>query len=403
MLVCENLREVETSATLAIAARCKELRETGRDIIDLGTGEPDFRTPDFAAQAGIAAIVQGFTHYTPVAGLPQLRAAIAEYLGQRSGKQLDAAGVVASAGAKQALFNAFFVLFGPGDEVLLPAPYWTSYPPLLQIARATPIIIETAIEAGFKVTVEQLESARTEKTRGVIINSPSNPTGAIYSLDELAAIAEWALEHGVWIISDEIYGRICYDVERAPSMLDLDDAVLDRLIIIDGASKAFAMTGWRLGYSYAPRAVATKMSTLQSHTTSNPSAPAQFAALATLRDEPRVQHAVRAMVGVFRHRREKVIAALRRHMPTVSFLEPAGAFYVFVHLAPFYRSDARSSTDFCRVLLEETGVALVPGEAFGDDAYARLSFAAPQAELDEAIRRMGEAISQVDAGSFASG
>lgn len=403
MRICENLREVETSATLAIAARCKELRDEGRAIIDLGIGEPDFRTPDFAAQAGIAAIVQGFTHYTPVAGMPALRQAVADYLGRRSGKQLDARGVITTAGAKQALFNAFFVLFGPGDEVLLPTPYWTSYPPLIRLARATPVLVGTRIEDGFKVDVERLESARTPRTRGVVLNSPSNPTGIIYTHDELAAIARWAKQHDVWIISDEIYGRICFEAERAPSMLDLDEDILDRLILVDGASKAFAMTGWRLGYSYSPIDVAAEMATLQSHTTSNPSAPAQFAALATLRDEPRVAHAVRAMVGVFRHRREHVIAALRRHLPRAHFIEPAGGFYVFFRVDEHIRAGTIGSTDLCRWLLDATGVALVPGEAFGDDAYIRLSFAAPQAELNEAIRRVGDALTRAEPASMVSG
>jgi aspartate aminotransferase len=403
MRICENLRDVETSATLALATRCKALRDEGRDVIDLGTGEPDFRTPDFAAQAGIAAIVQGFTHYTPVAGMPPLRQAVADYLGTRSGLSLDAHGVVVTAGAKQALFNACFVLLNPGDEVLLPAPYWTSYPPLIRLARAQPVIVPTSLEGGFRTDPARLEAARTPRTRAVILNSPSNPTGAVYTLDELAAIAEWAREHDLWIISDEIYGRICYDVERAPSMLDLGDPVLDRLVLVDGASKAFAMTGWRLGFSYSPVDVAMQMATLQSHTTSNASAPAQFAALATLRDEPRVEHAVRAMLGVFRHRREKVVAALRRHLPRARFEEPAGGFYVFVHLAEYYGGGITGSAELCRWILEETGVAFVPGEAFGDDASVRLSFAAPQAELNEAIRRVGDLLARAEPASMVSG
>jgi aspartate aminotransferase len=402
MHVCENLREVETSATLAIAARCKALRDAGRDIIDLGAGEPDFRTPDFAAQAGIAAIVQGFTHYTPVAGMTPLRQAIADYLGTRSGRQLEAGGVVVTAGAKQALFNAFFVLFGPGDEALLPAPYWTSYPPLLRLARAQPVIVPTSLDDGFKIDTDRLETARTPRTRGIILNSPSNPTGVMYTPAELAEIVAWAARHDLWIISDEIYGRITYDAERAPSLLDLADVALDRIVIIDGASKAFAMTGWRLGYSYSPPHIAALMTTLQSQTTSNASTPAQFAALATLRDEPRVQHAVRAMVGVFRHRREKVVEALRRHLPHAEFVEPSGAFYVFVRVDPFFAPGRADSVELCAWLLEETGVALVPGSAFGDDAFVRLSFAAPQAELHEAIRRIGEALTHAESASLAS-
>jgi aspartate aminotransferase len=387
-----NIRELEESATLAVAALARKMKEQGREVIDLSIGEPDFRTPDFAAQAGIAAIVQGFTHYTPVAGLPALRQLIAEHLQRMHGRDTESAGVVVTAGAKHALFNACFTLFGPEDRVFVPAPYWTSYPELVKLARATPVVVPTQLEAGFKVTPEMLDAHYDENVRGLILNSPSNPTGAVYSLDEMEAVVRWANEHDVWVISDEIYDRICYDERRAPGILDLDPALFEKAVLINGASKAFAMTGWRLGFSYSVPELARKMADLQSHMTSNVATPTQYAGMAIYRSEPRVEHAVRAMVGVFRHRRERLVSLFRKHLPKVEFEPPAGSFYLFFRVDGFFRDDITSSVTFCRWLLETTGVALVPGAAFGDDRFVRLSFAAPEDELIEAVRRMGEAL-----------
>lgn len=390
MRFSENVRELQPSATLAVAGLCKAMRDAGQEVIDLSAGEPDFRTPDFAAQAGIAAIVQGFTQYTPVAGLPALREAIATDIHTASGRPIEPARIVVSAGAKQALFNACFTLFGPGDHVLVPTPYWTSYPEILRIARAEPIFVATAMEHGFKVRIEDLDRITDDRTRGIILNSPGNPTGAVYSLEELESIVAWARARGICVICDEIYGRICFNAPRAPSVLQLPDELLHDVVVIDGASKAFAMTGWRIGHSWSDPALATRMTALQSHITSNPSTPAQHAALAAYRQEPRVEHAVRAMVGVFRHRRERVGALFRKHLPDASFMLPDGAFYLFVRADAYYREDVADSVSFCRWLLENTGVALVPGAAFGDDRYVRLSFAASEDELAEGVRRIGE-------------
>jgi aspartate aminotransferase len=393
MQVSENVRELESSATMAIATLCRALRAEGREVIDLSAGEPDFRTPDFASQAGIAAIVQGFTHYTPVAGLPALRELIAEHVGRATDRTFGPETIVVTAGAKQALFNAFFVLFGPGDEVLLPSPYWTSYPELIKLARAKPVLVPSGEESGFKVTIADLAAHHTPKTRGLILNSPNNPTGAVYSRAEVEAIVRWAAERDVWVISDEIYGRICYDEPRATSVLDLEDDLRRRVVMVDGVSKTFAMTGWRVGFSCSAPDLASKMSALQSHISSNVSTPAQFAAMAAFRPEPRVEHAVRAMVGVFRHRRERVATLFRKHVPEARFVLPGGAFYLFFRVDAYYNTDVPDSVAFCRWLLEQTGVALVPGQAFGDDRFVRLSFAAPEDELAEGIRRMGDALS----------
>lgn len=399
MHLSSNVSSLEPSATLAVAALCKQLRAEGRDILDLSVGEPDFRTPDFAAQAGIAAIVQGFTQYTPVPGIPALREMIAQHLERMAGRPVDPATVVVTAGAKQALFNACFVLFGEGEDVLLPGPYWTSYPELIRLARATPTVVLAQPEQQFKVTVADLDAATTSRTRGIILNSPSNPTGVIYSLPELDAIVRWAAERNLWIISDEVYGRLAFDSDRAPSVLDLDDALLERCIYISGASKAFAMTGWRIGFSQSPLPYANAMSALQSHITSNPSTPAQYAALAVFRDEPRVEHAVKAMVGVFRRRLAKALEALAVHLPAARVVPPAGAFYILVQVDAYYRPGIENSIAFCKWLLDEAGVALVPGTAFGDDRFVRLSFAAPEAEIAEAIRRIGVAVAKTVAAS----
>jgi aspartate aminotransferase len=392
MRLSENIRELQPSTTLAIAALCRQLRASGRSVIDLSAGEPDFRTPEFAAQAGIAAIQQGFTQYTPVPGTGALREAIAAYLARTTSQQTDAAGVVVSAGAKQAIFNTCFTLFGPGDEVLVPSPYWTSYPEIIRLARGRPVFVSGDEQNGQKVDVGALEAATTPATRGLMLNSPSNPTGAIYTRPELDAIMLWAAERGLWVISDEIYGRLCFHTTRATSVLDLDRSLLDRTVLIDGVSKTFAMTGWRIGFSYCAPELASRISSLQSHTTSGASSPAQAAALAAYRKEPRVDEAVRAMVRVFHRRCLKAMEALSALAPQAYFTPPDGAFYLFFRVDEYFTPERTGSDAFCKDLLAQTGVALVPGSAFGDSRYVRLSFAAPEAEIIEGIRRLSELV-----------
>jgi aspartate aminotransferase len=388
MSFSENVRQVEGSATIAIAARARELRAQGRNVLDVSVGEPDFRTPEFAAQAGIAAIQQGHTHYPPVPGIAPLREAIAGLIHRSTGVKTEAGGVVVTSGAKQALFNACFCLFGPGDEVLIPVPYWTSYPALVRLARAEPRFVPTTAESGFRVSVDDLEAARTPRVKGLILNSPSNPTGAVYSADELAAITRWAKQHDIWLISDEIYGRICFTAPRAPSVLDVVDS-LDRIVVVDGASKAYAMTGWRLGYSYSTRVVAERMSSLQSQITSGASTPAQYAALAAFSDSVQGEKAVAAMAEVFTARRNSMLAEFREHAPDVYCFPPDGAFYLFFQVDQFFTAAVPDSTAFCSWVLEETDVALVPGSAFGEDRFVRMSFATSNDILTEAIKRLG--------------
>lgn len=390
--ISENIQGIEPSATLAVASLARELREEGRDILDLSAGEPDFRTPDFIGEAAIASIQEGHTHYTPPPGLPALREAIADHLGAVHGRAIDPDGIVVTAGAKQALFNACFTLFGPGERVLLPTPYWTSYPALIRLARAEPVEVRAAPEEGFKITPDQLEAAYTRQVTGLILNSPSNPTGTVYTLDELESIARWAAERDVTILSDEIYTRICFTAEHAPGLLDLPPVFMERAVLIDGASKAFAMTGWRLGFSYSSPELAARMAALQSHTTSNASAPAQYAAIAAYGAEPLEAEAVAAMARTFRERRDVLVDLFDEALPQLPYVRPEGAFYLFFRADGLYTEEMPGSVAFCRRLLETAGVALVPGAAFGDDRFVRLSFAASEERLREGGRRIAEAV-----------
>lgn len=384
-----NVARLQPSATIALASRVRELIAAGRDIVNLTAGEPDFPTPAFVAEAGVRAIREGRTRYTPAAGLPELRAAIAADLQRLSPRQpaFDPARVVVSSGAKEALFNLCFTLFGPGDRVLIPVPYWTTYPVQVQLARAEPVFVYGREEAGYKVGVDELERAARGGASGLILNSPSNPSGAVYSLDELEAIVRWAAERGIWVISDEIYRRIYHGAGLAPGLLDLDPALLGRAIVVDGASKAFAMTGWRIGFSYSPLEVAARISALQSQTTSHAAAPSQYAALAAYRATDAEMAEYRAMSEAFARRREHVVRLFRERLPQVRFVEPQGAFYLWIR-GTRLADGAESSVALCERLLEQAGVALVPGAAFGDDRYVRLSYAAPEAALETAVERL---------------
>jgi aspartate aminotransferase len=391
----ENIARLQPSATIAVSTLAKKLAAEGRDVIDLSAGEPDFPTPGWISEAGTEAIQAGRTGYTAAPGLPALRQAVAESLGAGAapGWSLSADGVVVSAGAKQALFNSCFSLFGPGDEVLVASPYWTSYPQIVALARAEPVPVAGPEERGFRLGAAELDAARTSRTRGLILCSPSNPTGTVYSLRELGEVAEWARDHGIWLLSDEIYRRIHFDGPEgssAPGLLDLDPAQVGLHVLVDGVSKAYAMTGWRIGYTVSAPQVARKMSALQSHTTSNAAAPSQYAALRALTDRGRADQEIREMVRIFRRRRDLVVRRLRERLPELSVVEPGGAFYVFVRVDGEYDGEVAGSQDWCARVLEQTGVALVPGVAFGDDRFVRLSFATSDATLEEAIRRLAE-------------
>src|SRR5512142_325817 len=380
-----NVQHLKPSETLAISNETRRRRALGEDVYDLSVGEPDFDTPAPAAQAGIQAIQRGMTRYPPNAGIPELRTAVARQLSQLSGgRPVDADRILISSGSKQSLFNACFTLFGPHDRVLIPSPAWVSYPQIVHLTRAEPILVPGDVEWGLKVSVRDLDRAYSKLTRGLILCSPCNPTGSVYALAELRAIAEWAAARKVWIIADEIYRRIHYGSGPAPSLLDLSDDFLERTVIVTGVSKTYAMTGWRVGVALAPGPVAKAMAALQSHTTSGANHMSQYAAAAAFADE-RLEQDVQRMVLEFRRRRDILTVGFRRHLPGVEFVEPHGAFYFFFRVDSF---GGISGTDFCTRLITETGVALVPGGAFGDDRWVRLSYAAATGDIEKALERI---------------
>jgi aspartate aminotransferase len=393
MTFSENISRLQPSATIAVSTLAKRLRAEGRDILDLSAGEPDFPTPEWISEAAIQGIRAGRTRYTPAPGLPELRNAVAQAAGRHAapGWALGAESVVVTSGAKQALFNACFALFGPGDEVLVATPYWTSYPEIVTLARAEPVFVAGDPSRGFRLTPEDLERARTSRSRGLILCSPSNPTGAVYSLDELQAVAAWAREHDVVLLSDEIYRRIHFgevEGEPAPGVFDLDPDGVGPWVVVDGVSKAFAMTGWRIGFALASPEVAVQLGALQSHTTSNAATPSQVAALEALTRTEAADAAVAAMVKAFRRRRDLVVRRFREALPHLPPVEPDGAFYLFVRIDAEFSDEVPGSEAWCAQVLERTGVAMVPGAAFGDDRYARLSYATSDEVLEEAVRRL---------------
>ena len=388
MRLSKNIEHLRPSETLTINQMAQHRRAAGEDVVDLSAGEPDFDTPRIAAEAGIRAIQQGKTHYPPNQGLLDLRAAVARHFSLLSGgRPVNADHLVISTGAKQSLFNACFVLFGAGDKVLVPAPYWVSYPQMIRFARAEPVIVAGAPEWSMKVSVEDLERERDTLTRGLLFSSPCNPTGAVYTRAELKAIVEWAHKHEIWVIADEIYRRIHYGPGPAPSVLDLPDELLERVVMVSGVSKTYAMTGWRIGLALAPGPVAKAMAGVQGHITSGASQPSQWAAVAAFGDD-RIEQDVDRMVEAFRARRDLVEAYFRREMPGVEFVDPVGAFYFFFRVDHLFGAGLTSAADFCERLMNKEGVALVPGDAFGDPRWVRLSYAASEEDLARALERL---------------
>ncbi len=382
----QNLAYLVSSTTIALSREARRRKDAGEDIIDLGVGEPDFDTPGPVVQAAIQAIQKGHTRYPPNLGIDPLRHAVARNLSRLSGgRPVDPARVMISSGSKQSLFNACFSLFGPKDRVLIPSPAWVSYPQIVRLARAEPVPVPGDPEWGLKVGVADLERKTDRLVRGLILCSPNNPTGSVYTLSELKAIATWAATHGIWIIADEIYRRIYFGSGAAPSLLDLPDELLERVVVITGASKAYAMTGWRIGAAWAPPDLVKAMDALQSHTTTGANHPAQWAAATAFADD-KVEREVQRMTEAFHRRRDLIVERFRREAPGIEFVEPHGAFYLFFRVDGV--GDGMTGQTFCQRLLEEAGVSTVPGDAFGDDRWVRLSFAVSEAELTRALDRV---------------
>lgn len=376
------VQALEPSATLAMAAQAKELKAAGKTVFDFSVGEPDFTTPRHIREAATAAMNAGHTHYTAVGGIPELRAAIARQYRERHGGDYSPQQVVVSNGAKHSLHNVFTTLCDPGDEVIIPAPYWVSYAELVKLAGGTPVIVPTREADDFKLTPQQLRAAITPRSKLLLLCSPSNPTGSLYSPDELAALADVVLERDLLVVADEIYERLIYGGHRFASFATTRPGLFDRTITINGVSKAYAMTGWRIGWTLSPLPLAKAMESLQSQETSNPSSVSQYAALAALEGP---QECVGEMLSEFAKRRDFVRLRIGE-LPKLSCCEMGGAFYAFIniqaHLGRTYRGvRVDNSARWCLELLAQQNVALVMGSAFGAEGYARLSFAASMETL----------------------
>ncbi len=385
-----NIARMKESATLAVAAKARALKAAGRAIIDLGAGEPDFDTPLFIREAAVKALAEGATRYTATEGILSLREAIAADANRyvRGLSAVAANEVVVSNGSKQSLYNACVCCFGPGDEVLIPTPAWTSYYEMVELARATAVPVFGDASNSLKVTADQLAAAATTRTKGLMLCSPSNPTGAVYSRDELSAILVLAAERGWWVIADEIYMRIAYD-EPAVSVLSVAPS-RENLIVINGVAKAYAMTGWRIGWSIAPLAVTKAMTAFQSHTTSNAAAVSQHAALAALARVDEADQAVAHMVQEFQRRRDAVLRVLTS-FPTVHYVRPRGAFYLYVNVAGFQGATDPGAA-FAERVLEQENVVVVPGSAFLTPDWIRLSYATTEAVAVEGVTRIARCL-----------
>lgn len=379
----DNIARLEPSPTLAITARARAMQAAGHSIVNLSAGEPSFATPRAAAEGAAAAVAAGKTGYPPTPGIPELREAVADYMMETTeATGLEPGDVLVSAGVKQALFNLCYCLFGAGDEVLLPAPYWPSYTAIVHLSRARPVDVPLAWDEGFRLTADALEAHRTQRTRGVLINSPSNPSGAVTAQADLAGVLEWAGEHGIWVLSDEIYRRLYYgeDRESAPSVLDVADRP-EHVLALDGMSKAFSMPGWRIGWAVGPPRVIEQAAALQSQTTSAAAGPSQYAAAAILSSPDR-----EAVVGEFRDtldgRRRSSFDVLRG-IPGLDVKDQPGAIYHYLRLP-----EGRTSMDTAEALLVDGGVAAIPGDAFGTPGYLRITYAGADEALAEGGRRL---------------
>lgn len=386
----QKISSIAESATLKVDAKAKALQAEGRPVISYAAGEPNFPTPAFIVEAAERAVRDPKNHrYTPAAGLPDLREAIAQKTARDSGLEASASQVIVTNGGKQAVYQAFQVLLNPGDEVIVPTPYWTTYPEAIALADGVTVEVFAGAEQEYRVTVEQLEAARTERTKVLLFVSPSNPTGSVYSEDETRAIGEWALEHGIWVISDEIYQNLTYDGVRAVSIVEAVPALADQTILVNGVAKTYAMTGWRVGWMVGPADAIKAASNLQSHLSSNVNNIAQRAAIAALTGP---QDEVVAMRDAFDARRRVIVAELNKiegfRTPT-----PTGAFYVYPDVTELLGCEwggvtPQTSLELAELMLEQADVAAVPGEAFGPSGYLRFSYALGDDQLLEGVQRL---------------
>ncbi|OPZ94645.1 MAG: Aspartate aminotransferase [Firmicutes bacterium ADurb.Bin419] len=389
MVLSQKGLSISPSSTLAIDAKAKKMKAEGIDIIGFGAGEPDFDTPDHIKAAAIKAINDGFTKYTPAAGTLELKQAICNKFKKDNGLDYKPSNIVISNGAKHSLVNAFQAILNPGDEVIIPAPYWVSYPEMVKLADGVPVILNSTEEEGFKFNISKLEKAITAKTRAIVINSPSNPTGMIYSEEELKAVADLAVNKGIYIVSDEIYEKLVYDGYKHISIASFNDKIKDLTIIVNGVSKSYSMTGWRIGYTASNEKIANIMGNVQSHATSNPNSIAQKAAQAGLEGP---EDFMKVMADEFTKRRDYMVERINS-INGLSCIKPNGAFYVMMNISKLIGKEfdgvkINGSDDFANVLLEKANVALVPGSGFGTDIHVRLSYATSMENIKEGLNRI---------------
>ena len=397
MKVAERMAHIKPSATFAVKEKARALRARGADVISFAVGEPDFDTPDHVRQAAIEAIQEGFTHYTAVGGIDELREAIVEEFRANYSLTYEPSEIVVSCGAKHSIYNVAQVLLDPGDEVLIPVPYWVSYPEIVRLAGAVSVEVPTREEDGFKLGPEALGAAITSRTKALILNSPSNPTGSVYTGQELEALAPLVIRHGLAVISDDIYSRMLFDDHRWTNLAMLGTALREQTVIVNGVSKTYAMTGWRIGYLAASGEIAAAVNRIQSQNTSNPNSIAQRAALAALTGP---QDCVARMVAEYDRRRRHMLGRLAS-IPDLRITRPSGAFYVFVNASAYlgraYQGKTMGgSVELASYLLDEAHLATVPGVAFGDDRCLRFSYALPMSQIDQGLDRLAQALSRLD-------
>jgi aspartate aminotransferase len=387
MDLAERMKLITPSMTLAIDAKAKKLKDEGQDILNFGVGEPDFNTPQVICDAAKKAIDEGHHKYTPAAGTLELRKAIGQYLNREYKVSYEPADIVVSGGAKHSLYNTFLALVNPGDEVLIPSPFWVSYPEQVKFAGGVPVYVDCPESSEFKLTPEALAFKITPKTKVLILNSPSNPTGAVVGRKAMDGIAELILKHKIWVVSDEIYSKLIYGEEHV-CFPALSKEVAAQTILINGMSKAFAMTGWRIGYAAGPSKIMKAIADFQSHSTSNPTAIAQKASVAGL---AMPDSEIQKMVSVFKNRRDIIVDGLNA-IPGIKCLKPAGAFYVFPNIKGILKPGHATSMELSEYLLDKAKVAVTPGIAFGAEGYLRISYATSEKNILEGLKRIKEAI-----------
>ena len=397
MMISQNVSTVKPSITLAVSAKAKAMKADGIDVIALSAGEPDFNTPMHICEAGIAAIKDGFTRYTPASGIIELKKVVCEKLSKDNGLKYKPSQIIINCGAKHSVFLGVFALTSPGDEVIIPSPYWVSYYDMVKLAGGKPVVIEGKLENNLKITPEQLKNAITKNTKLLIINTPSNPSGMVYSEKELRLLSDIIVKSGIYVLADEIYEKLVYDGNKHISIASFSDSIFSKTITVNGVSKSYSMTGWRIGYAAGPEEIIRAMGTVQSQETSNPCSISQKASLAAITGP---QDFIRSWVSEFSERRLYIVDRLNS-MEGISCIIPEGAFYVFPDVSALYGKSFKNavidgSVAFCEYMLEEQHIAIVPGAGFGADAHVRISYAVSMGDIEKAMDRFEKGIKALE-------